>query len=222
MRESLKARSLTPEIAAVDLFCGAAGLSLGLKSSGIRIAAGIDLDPACRFPFEENIGATFLEKDVGTLDPGFLRDLYGDATIRVLAGCAPCQPFSGYTTKRRAIDRRWELLLRFLRLTEIVLPEVITVENVPRLVHLPLWQRFVSSLERAGYHIEWSILDAADYGVPQSRRRLVLLGSRLGPIGLPSQRTTDRPTVRSAIAKLPKIAAGVAGKSDPLHAARVL
>jgi DNA (cytosine-5)-methyltransferase 1 len=222
MRESLKARSLTPEIAAVDLFCGAAGLSLGLKSSGIRIAAGIDLDPACRFPFEENIGATFLEKDVGTLDPGFLRDLYGDATIRVLAGCAPCQPFSGYTTKRRAIDRRWELLLRFLRLTEIVLPEVITVENVPRLVHLPLWQRFVSSLEGAGYHIEWSILDAADYGVPQSRRRLVLLGSRLGPIGLPLQRTTDRPTVRSAIAKLPKIAAGVAGKSDPLHAARTL
>jgi DNA (cytosine-5)-methyltransferase 1 len=222
MRESLDAHSPTPKIAAVDLFCGAAGLSLGLKESGIRIAAGIDLDPACRFPFEENIGATFLEKDVGTLDPGFLRALYGDATIKVLAGCAPCQPFSGYTTKWRATDRRWELLLRFLRLTEIILPEVITVENVPRLVHLPLWKRFVTSLETAGYHIVWSILDAADYGVPQNRRRLVLLGSRLGPIGLPSSRATDRATVRSTIGKLPKIAAGVAGKSDLLHAARAL
>lgn len=222
MRESQELRPPTPKITAVDLFCGAAGLSLGLKSSGIRIAAGIDLDPACRFPFEENIGARFLEEDVGTLDPSVLRDLYGDTTIRVLAGCAPCQPFSGYTTKRRAIDRRWELLLQFLRLTESVLPEVVTVENVPRLVHLPLWQRFVSGLEGAGYNVVWSVLDAADYGVPQSRRRLVLLGSRLGPISLPRPAAADRPTVRSAIGKLPKIAAGVAGKPDLLHAARTL
>lgn len=209
-------------IAAVDLFCGAAGLSLGLKSSGIQIAAGIDLDPACRFPFEQNIGSAFVEQDIAALDPDFLKSLYGDAPVRLLAGCAPCQPFSGYTTKRRAIDRRWQLLLEFLRLTQSVLPEIVTMENVPRLVHLPLWDRFVRSLQSSGYKVAWGVLDAADYGVPQSRRRVVLLGSRLGDIHLPSGGAISRPTVRSAIGKLPAVKAGVPGKSDPLHAARNL
>ena len=221
MRDSVRKKS-APTISAVDLFCGAAGLSLGLKNSGIRIAAGVDLDPACRFPFEQNIGARFLEQDVGALDAASLRSLYGDATIRVLAGCAPCQPFSGYTTKRRAIDRRWQLLLEFLRLTESALPEIVTVENVPRLIHLPLWARFVMGLKMAGYKIAWGVLDAAEYGVPQSRRRLVLLGSRLGDISLPPGGAIVRPTVRSAIGALPAIKAGVPGKFDPLHASRTL
>src|SRR5438132_1277671 len=93
------------KIAAIDLFCGAAGLSLGLRDSGIPVVAGVDLDPACRYPFEQNIGATFLEEDVADLEPSTVKKLFGKARIRVLAGCAPCQPFSGYTTRRRAIDR---------------------------------------------------------------------------------------------------------------------
>jgi DNA (cytosine-5)-methyltransferase 1 len=110
-------KSLKPQdISAVDLFCGAAGLSLGLKNSGIPIAAGIDLDPACRYPFETNIGSKFLEQDISSLSADTVAGLFGDVKIRVLAGCAPCQPFSGYTTKRRVIDRRWELLLQFLRI----------------------------------------------------------------------------------------------------------
>jgi DNA (cytosine-5)-methyltransferase 1 len=209
-------------IFAVDIFCGAAGLSLGLKNSGIRVAAGIDLDPACRFPFEQNIGAPFLERDVTGLEPSLLERLYDGAQIRVLAGCAPCQPFSGYTTKRRAIDRRWQLLLEFLRLTKSVLPEIVTVENVPRLARLPLWHRFVKELQDAGYKTAWGILDAADYGVPQNRRRLVLLGSRLGDIRLPQPRMSTQPTVRSAIGNLPKTQAGLSGKSDPLHSSRAL
>jgi DNA (cytosine-5)-methyltransferase 1 len=222
MRESQPKLPPAPTIAAVDLFCGAAGLSLGLKDAGIRIAAGVDLDPACRFPFEQNIGAKFLEQDVGALDPATLQKLYGDAPIRVLAGCAPCQPFSGYTTKRRAIDRRWQLLLEFLRLTESLRPEIVTMENVPRLVHLPLWQRFVEGLRGAGYHVTWDVLDAARYGVPQSRRRLVLLASRLGDIRLPSPVGTELATVRTAIGRLPATKAGLPGKTDPLHTSRAL
>lgn len=98
-------------VTAVDLFCGAAGLSLGLRESGIRIAAGIDLDPACHLPFERNIGAPFIQEDISALAPETVDRLFGDASVRLLAGCAPCQPFSGYTTRRRAIDRRWHLLL---------------------------------------------------------------------------------------------------------------
>lgn len=221
MRESLPKRT-APTIAAVDLFCGAAGLSLGLKDAGIRIAAGIDLDPACRFPFEQNIGAQFLELDVGALDPATLQKLYGDATIRVLAGCAPCQPFSGYTTKRRAIDRRWQLLLEFLRLTQALRPEIVTMENVPRLAHLPLWHRFVQGLRAAGYHVTWDVLDAARYGVPQSRRRLVLLASQLGDIRLPPSVGGEVTTVRAAIGTLPGTKAGLPGKADPLHTSRAL
>jgi DNA (cytosine-5)-methyltransferase 1 len=209
-------------IVAVDLFCGAAGLSWGLSKSGIEIAAGIDLDPACRYPFEQNIGATFCERDVVSISPTELRNLFGKAKIRVLAGCAPCQPFSGYTTKRRAVDERWQLLFEFLRLAIEVRPEIVTLENVPRLALLPLWKNFVRGLADAGYEVTWDVLDAADYGVPQKRRRLVLLASLLGPIRLPKARRAKQPTVRLAIESLPATTAGVPGSSDPLHTSRAL
>jgi DNA (cytosine-5)-methyltransferase 1 len=210
------------KITAVDIFCGAAGLSLGLKQSGIAIAAGIDIDPACRFPFEHNIGSKFIEQDVSIMTAASLSELFGDARIRVLAGCAPCQPFSGYTSRRREIDVRWQLLAHFLRIAQEVRPEVITLENVPRLSHMPLWERFVSGLVESGYHVAWDILDAAEFGVPQTRKRLVLLASRLGEIDLPAPKIRTPITVRKAIAKLPKIGAGDQSKNDPLHASRVL
>jgi DNA (cytosine-5)-methyltransferase 1 len=210
------------KIAAVDVFCGAAGLSLGLKQSGIAVAAGIDLDPACRFPFETNIGAKFLEQDVASLSAETVATLFGDAEIKVLAGCAPCQPFSGYTTKRRAIDRRWELLLEFLRIVKETAPEIVTLENVPRLAHLPLWRDFVVSLESQGYFVAWDVLNVSKFGVPQNRRRLVLLASKLGPIHLPTPRRGRLPTVESAIGKLPPIEAGVRNLKDPLHSSRAL
>lgn len=209
-------------IVAVDLFCGAGGLSLGLKQSGISIAAGIDLDPACRYPFEANVGAPFLEQDVGSLSGDTIEKLFGARGVRLLAGCAPCQPFSGYTTKRRAIDKRWKLLLDFLRIAEDTQPDLVTMENVPRLVHLPLWKLFVERLQGAGYRVAWSVLNAAQYGVPQTRHRLVLLGSRLGDIVLPQPSVESEVSVRRAIGRLPKVAAGVKSSTDPLHASRAL
>jgi DNA (cytosine-5)-methyltransferase 1 len=221
VRDSRKKSAVSGQIQAVDIFCGAAGLSLGLKKSGIVIAAGIDLDPACQFPFEKNIGSPFLQLDVSSLSIKTVTELFS-SKIRVLAGCAPCQPFSGYTTRRRAIDGRWELLLQFLRIAEGVKPEIVTLENVPRLAHLPLWAKFVSRLEAAGYHVAWGVLDAAQFGVPQSRRRLVLLGSRLGAISLPQPKAAKARTVRSVIGRLPAVSAGKKNKLDPLHAARAL
>jgi DNA (cytosine-5)-methyltransferase 1 len=210
------------DVAAVDLFCGAAGLSLGLQNSGIPVVAGIDLDPACRYPFETNIGAKFLEQDISTLTAANIATLFGDAKIRVLAGCAPCQPFSGYTTKRRAIDERWQLLLQFLRIVQETAPEIVTLENVPRLTHLPLWQKFVGGLEASGYFVSWDVVDVSKFGVPQNRRRLVLLASKLGPIRLPEPSKRRPPTVEKAIGGLPSVKAGVANSTDPLHSARAL
>lgn len=210
-----------PSVKDIDLFCGAAGLSLGLQRSGIEVVAGIDVDPACRYPFETNIGACFHQEDVAALDGDGIKSMFGAGGVRLLAGCAPCQPFSGYTTKRRAIDERWQLLLEFARLVEQARPELITLENVPRLAQLPLWNDFVHRLEAAGYHVSWEVLDASRYGVPQARRRLVMLGSRLGKIALP--KPSDQViNVRQAIGALPDVPAGTSYGPDPLHASRAL
>jgi len=209
-------------ISAVDIFCGAAGLSYGLKEAGISIAAGIDIDEDCRFPFERNIGSRFVLKDVSVLSTAELAELFPASTVRVLAGCAPCQPFSAYTTKRRDVDERWQLLLEFLRLVQGVQPEVITFENVPRLVHLDLWQRFLKGLDEAGYHVNWRVVDANAYGVPQSRRRLVLLASRFGKIKFPYATRGAKLTVRSAIGLLPALEAGGRSIHDVMHCSRAL
>lgn len=213
------ARSL---VTAIDVFCGAAGLSAGLRASGIKIAAGIDLDPDCRFPFEQNIGSPFIQADIASVSAADVDTLFGDASVRLLAGCAPCQPFSGYTTSRRETDGRWQLLMEFLRLVEEVQPEIVTMENVPRLKHLPLWGEFVTRLNSAGYDVDWKVVNAADYGVPQARQRLVLLASSLGAIKLPPPSVRRPRTVRSAIGKQPHVEAGVRNQDDPLHASRTL
>ena len=222
MRRGQKKVDPALDIVAVDLFCGAAGLSYGLKKSGIKIAAGIDLDPACRYPFETNIGARFVEEDISTVTPQTIADLFGSTKVKVLAGCAPCQPFSGYTTRRRATDGRWQLLLEFLRIAEGVRPQILTIENVPRLAHLPLWGSIVERLKALGYHVSWQVIDASDCGVCQKRKRLVLLASSLGEIDLPAPSKEKKSTVRSAIAALPHIAAGVPSTGDPLHTSRAL
>ncbi len=209
-------------VTAVDIFCGAAGLSAGLKASGIQVAAGIDLDPACRYPFEENIQAKFIQADVSKMSSDEVAILFGEAKMRLLAGCAPCQPFSGYTTSRRAIDDRWQLLIEFLRLVEDIRPELVTMENVPRLRHLPLWNDFVSRLKEAGYNLDWGVVNAARYGVPQTRNRLVLVGSLIGPISLPKPKSANMKSARDAIGDQPPVAAGVPNADDPLHSSRAL
>src|SRR4051794_8852058 len=94
----------------VDLFCGAGGLAYGLKSAGLEIAAGVDLDPACRHPFEVNCGGVFVEKSVAEVTTAELDGWFEGADVRVLAGCAPCQPFSTYAQSRTTPDTRWLLL----------------------------------------------------------------------------------------------------------------
>ena len=80
----------------IDLFCGAGGLSHGFKTEAFKLAAGIDIDEACRYPYEQNNGAPFVRKDVGKLTAKEIDDLFLPGAKRVLVGCAPCQPFSTY------------------------------------------------------------------------------------------------------------------------------
>ncbi len=100
----------------VDLFCGAGGLAYGMQTAGCKIAAGVDLDPSCKYALETNTSAEFVCRDVSKVTPSDLNEWFGSAKVRVLAGCAPCQPFSTYSQSRKTEDKRWNLLLEFLRL----------------------------------------------------------------------------------------------------------
>ena len=205
----------------VDLFCGAGGLSYGFKSEGFALAAGIDIDEACRFPYVTNNQAPFIRKDVGSLRATDVETLFEPRGIRVLVGCAPCQPFSTYNQKNE--DPNWRLLQSFGKLIDQVRPDVVSMENVPQLMKFKegkTFRKFVAILRAADYHVEWDVLYGPDYGLAQTRSRLVLLASRLGEITLPepTHKTLYR-TVKDEIGSLPRLKHGETDESDPLHCA---
>lgn len=212
-------------LSAIDLFCGVGGLSYGLQDAGIRVTAGFDIDPKCRYPFETNIGARFFEQDVRSVTKSQLLRLWEPRSIRVLAGCAPCQPFSSY---RRGVDtsgeEQWPLLGEFGRLVRESRPHVVTMENVPRIVSTQIFKDFVGTLEDCGYEVSYKSCYGPEYGLPQHRRRLVLLGSRIGRIDVPrgTYCTENFKTVRDAIYDLNPIGPGEADPNDPLHKSRSL
>ncbi len=210
-----------PKISCVDLFCGLGGLTHGLIRGGVRVAAGIDIDSSCRFPYETNNDAAFVERDIRNLTGPELSGLFGPTSgARLLAGCAPCQPFSTYSRKGRHIrkDAKWDLVNDFGRLVQEAQPDLVTMENVPQLLDHQVFENFLDAL--AGYSKWWGVVECARYGVPQSRKRLVLLASRLGPITLtPPTESESRRTVRDAIAHLPPLAAGESDHEDALHSA---
>jgi len=204
----------------IDLFCGAGGLSHGFKLEGFDVVAGIDFDAKCRYPFEKNNEAPFLLEDVAEIDAADLASRFAPGLPRVLVGCAPCQPFSKYSQGRE--DGRWQLLEHFSRLICEVKPDVVSMENVPRLqkfMDSSVFNTFVRALRNNDYFVDWKIAYCPDYGIPQSRSRLVLLASRFGPPGVPE--ATHDPeryrTVRDVIGGLPAIAAGGVDADDPLH-----
>ena len=206
---------------AIDLFCGAGGMTYGLASAGIPVRAGIDLDATCAYPFEANNDAEFICADVCRLKASSLRALFRGAAAKILVGCAPCQTFSSHTQKDRSRHRdvKWELILPFCELATALKPEVVSMENVPQVAKFSVFRRFVKGLENVGYHVSWSIVRCADYDTPQTRKRLVLLASRLGPISLiDATRPRHRwRTVEDAIGHLEPIASGEVSAKDPLH-----
>lgn len=201
----------------VDLFCGAGGLAYGMQEAGCHISAGVDLDPSCEYALEANTTAQFVCKDVTEVTSDNLKEWFGKASTRVLAGCAPCQPFSTYSQSRKTKDERWNLLLEFQRLAISVKPEIVTMENVAGLAKQEVWKSFVRALEDSGYWVSWRIVECEKFGIPQTRRRLVLLGSLKGPISLLDPKTAETVNVRDAIGDLPRIKAGEKSTIDPLH-----
>lgn len=213
--------------AVVDIFCGAGGLTRGLLDAGIPVVTGYDVDDACQFPYEHNnSGAEFKKISVTSLTGKLLRKNYPAGHTRILVGCAPCQTFSKYTQGlNNDKDPKWKLLDEFARLVRELRPEIVSMENVPELQRHSIFKRFLATLKDEGFHFSEDrkdqIVYCPDYGIPQHRRRLVLLASRLGPIELipPTHPPTKHRKVRDVLRRLPKITAGDVSSLDPLHRA---
>lgn len=207
-------------IEAVDLFCGAGGLTTGLRQANIAVKAGYDIEPSCAYAYEHNNqGAKFFLKDVQTLTGEEVKQHYSEGAIRLLAGCAPCQPFSTYNQGRDTRqDKKWPLLYAFARLIREVQPELVTMENVPDVTKHDVYHDFVANLKQQGYDVWADKVECVAYGIPQKRRRHVLLASKIGRVSLLPPTHADKPiTVHEAIGALPHLKAGEQDPYDSLH-----
>ncbi|GAB1266176.1 DNA cytosine methyltransferase [Aurantivibrio infirmus] len=224
---SIKIRKNTkPEIIGevVDLFCGVGALSHGLKRSGLTIVAGYDTDSRCKYAFEENNDAAFFIRDVAKLTAREIKSHFSGKVPTILAGCAPCQPFSTYK-QRYDEDPRWNLVSKFADLAVQSSPDFVTMENVPALLKYKngkIFRRFCKTLNEAGYQVEWTIAKCEEFGVPQKRRRLVVIASKTTLIVPLKPRKRNHVNVEQAIGSLPELRAGETDPKDPLHMAASL
>lgn len=221
-------------VAAVDLFCGSGGLTFGLEQAGISVETGIDIDGDSRYPYERNTDATFSNADVNALaqNPERVARLFPwDADLTVLGACAPCQPYStmGHSRSGGTEDHdKWGLLEAVQKIVEYVEPDVVVTENVLQVRNDDVYRGFENRLEEWGYQINPDPnkkVYCPEYGIPQNRKRWVMIASKDGEIRLPAPTYTDEseyPTVRETIGHLPPIEAGETHPDLELHRARTL
>jgi len=207
----------------VDLFCGIGGLTHGFVKEGFNVVAGIDVDVTCKYAFEKNNGATFIENDIERVTVKEIMRLYPKRHWKILVGCAPCQPFSRYTIGKNN-DEKWKLLRSFVKMIKGVRPDVVSMENVPELRKHSIYDEFITKLEDENYFVNSYMVYCPDYGVPQTRQRLVLFASKFAKITIVKQThsTENYRTVRDVIGHLGPIKAGQQSIEDPLHQARNL
>ena len=203
-------------IRAVDVFCGIGGLTYGLRTAGLDVALGLDIDPSCRYAYEtNNTGATFLQADIRDISFSDLDAYYEQSDARALVGCAPCQPFSAHT-RRTAPAEDCELVDEFARLVREGTPDLVSMENVPGLAKHDSFHGLLRLLNDLEYDVDFDVLNFHQHGVPQRRRRLVMLASRRGPAQLPEP-SGDTNNVADFIRDLDPIDAGQTSSEDPAH-----
>jgi DNA (cytosine-5)-methyltransferase 1 len=164
---------------------------------------------------------------VEELEANELERYYRKNGIKLLAGCAPCQTFSTYNLKARYSDekdKRWFLPLEFARLVNEISPELVAMENVPGLAGQDVFAKFIKTLQDNGYNVAYQVVACQEYGIPQNRRRLVLLASKLGMIRLltPDEFGAEKKNVGDVLRTLPPLRAGEKSKDDPLHQCSML
>jgi len=203
---------------AIDLFCGCGGLTLGLKQAGFEVIGAVDNDSLAVETYKVNHPEVHVwERDIQGLTVGWVKRKLGlrKGELDLLAGCPPCQGFSMMRTLNggyEIYDERNDLIFEFLRFVRELAPKAVMMENVPGLQKDRRFKKLCKELESEGYIVNEDVLDAADYSVPQRRRRLILLAGLNGEIGF-AQKARCKRTVFDAIGGL-----SLAGKSgDELH-----
>ena len=201
---------------AVDLFSGCGGLTQGMRLAEFDVGVAVEIDRNATVAYKMNHPkTTVLQRDIREIDSKEIRCLLDNERIDLLAGCPPCQGFSSIrrlNKKRSARDERNRLILEYLRMVRELMPLTIMMENVPGLVNYYLFKRTIKELRKIGYALDVSIVNTKDYGVPQRRKRLVLVGSVLGEIKI-APPTYEKMTVEDAISKLGSVENAI----DPLH-----
>lgn len=186
----------------VDLFCGAGGLSLGLQQAGLNVRAGIDRVDACIATYRQNLpGVAAVVADLCSISRREILSFVSSPDRLVLAGCPPCRLFSQLHRQRKPLGSEFTA---YLRLLWALRPLYVVFENVPRIVDRgDAWGAFTNRLHQLGYHFSSRVISAERIGVPQRRRRLVLVASK-SPIDIPSPPSVESRTVRHAIEHLPE------------------
>ena len=217
---------------AVDLFCGCGGASLGFRIAGFKIIGAADVDQEACDTYERNLGVKPLREDLLTLDAESLLSSFSllPGELDLLICCPPCQPFTQWakTNGNPLKDRRRLLVPLVADFTKVFKPKFLLFENVPRLLKSTwrsLFESLLQKLTKLGYIYEWKVLNAADYGVPQRRRRLILVAANTRTMSKNPSSLLPRPcvnrwvTVREAISDLPPLEAGEKCNSIPNHVA---
>lgn len=221
-------------IKALDFFCGGGGMTRGMLDAGIEVLAGIDIDPICKETYEKNNSpAKFILEDITQLAPkqleGYLTGS-GD-TIRIdkddnnllFIGCSPCQYWSTMRTDKTRSHKSRNLLVDFMRFIGHFHPGHIIIENVPGILTKPEspLNEFLSFLEYHGYgYIDYDVIKVWEHGVPQTRKRFVLIASRVHEVSLPKAERNCRNKVIDFIGDpkdFPPISAGHRDDSPSCH-----
>ena len=165
----------------VDLFAGAGGLSYGFQMAGCRVLCGIDNDKDCAATFRKNHPRSeYLTKNIEDVTSDDMTRLVGRNKVDILVGGPPCQGFS-ISGKRTSSDPRNQLYAHFLRIADMLSPQAVLIENVPGLQALfggRVFADIVDKLHKRGFKTSVKVVSADDYGVPQSRKRIMIVGAR--------------------------------------------
>lgn len=211
-------------IKVIDLFCGIGGLSHWLTKAGLKVTAGFDIDGTCKFGYEHNNNAKFYQQDIKTLESKKLKDIFWNANIKILVGCAPCQPYSLMNTKKWIYS--WDDIKerspvdKFASLIREIKPEIISMENVPGLMtnkKSDSFQNFLNTLNECDYKYDYKVVNCTDYGIPQTRKRLILVASRIGEIKIIAPTHKVPVTLKEIIKDLPKLKSWETSKTDKYH-----
>ncbi|SMN00505.1 DNA-cytosine methyltransferase [uncultured Candidatus Thioglobus sp.] len=214
------------KIEAIDLFCGVGGLTYGLQQANIKVLAGLDNDESCEYSYKKNNSVNFICKDVSNYDFKAMKKMYSKGSIKVLAGCAPCQTFSSHTfkVKNREKDVRWNMIDHFLRGIKTIEPDIISMENVRGITKTQVFSDFVKQVKKMKYKVSYEVVNCADYGIPQSRKRLIFLASKLGDIPVPQKTHTkeNHIPINQIIKAMPTLKSGDTCTKDKVHKSRNL